>query len=302
MVTGSSGFVGRWLCEHLKSSGDQVIELPVDLDIQNAADLSGAVAEAAPDAICHLAAQANVSASWRGPALTFSVNALGTLNLCVAAASLAPKPRLLLVSTSEVYGKVPAERMPISEDEPFAPVNPYAASKAAAEMVGLQAWLGQGLEVVRARPFNHTGPGQMEGFVVPDLAHQVARAARGELDCIFTGNISVRRDLSDVRDVVRAYRLLLVGGEPGQPYNICRGEAVAVSSVLERLMRLAGVDVPVRPDPARYRPADVPEHVGDPRRLKALTGWQPEVPLDQTLADVLGSVQVLQAQGQELGN
>lgn len=294
LVTGSSGFVGRWLCQHLEGSGDEVVELPVDLDIRNAGDLAGAVAQAAPDAIFHLAAQANVSASWREPAQTFSVNALGTLNLCAAAASLAEKPKVLLVSTSEVYGKVPPQRMPITEDEPFAPVNPYAASKAAAEIAGLQAWLGQGLEVVRARPFNHTGPGQMEGFVVPDLAHQVARAARGELDCIFTGNISVRRDLSDVRDVVRAYRILLLKGRPGEAYNICRGEAVEISAILERLMQLAGVDVPVRPDPARYRPADVPEHVGDARRLKALTGWRPEVPLDQTLADVLASVAALQ--------
>lgn len=293
-MTGSSGFVGRWLCQHLEGSGDEVVELPVDLDIRNAGDLAGAVAQAAPDAIFHLAAQANVSASWREPAQTFSVNALGTLNLCAAAASLAEKPKVLLVSTSEVYGKVPPQRMPITEDEPFAPVNPYAASKAAAEIAGLQAWLGQGLEVVRARPFNHTGPGQMEGFVVPDLAHQVARAARGELDCIFTGNISVRRDLSDVRDVVRAYRMLLLKGRPGEAYNICRGEAVEISAILERLMQLAGVDVPVRPDPARYRPADVPEHVGDARRLKALTGWRPEVPLDQTLADVLASVAALQ--------
>ena len=299
LVTGSSGFVGRWMCRHLESSGDEVLELPVTLDIRDAAELSQALAEASPDAICHLAAQANVSASWRDPAETFSVNALGTLNLCVAAAALEHKPKVLLVSTSEVYGRVPPERMPVAEDEPFAPVNPYAASKVAAEMAGLQAWLGRGLEVVRARPFNHTGPGQMEGFVVPDLAHQVMRAAKGELDCISTGNISVRRDLSDVRDVVRAYRLLLVQGEPGQAYNICRGEAVAISSLLERLMELAGVDVPVRPDPSRYRPADVPEHVGDPARLAALTGWHSLVPLDQTLADVLASVKAQQDQSLE---
>jgi GDP-4-dehydro-6-deoxy-D-mannose reductase len=118
------------------------------------------------------------------------------------------------------------------------------------------------------------------------------RAARGELDCISTGNISVKRDLSDVRDVVRAYRLLLMHGKPGEAYNVCTGEAVAISTLLRRLMELAGVDVPVRADPARYRPADVPEHVGDPGRLKALTGWQPEVSLDQTLSDLLASLQV----------
>lgn len=296
LVTGSRGFVGRWLCRHLESSNDEVIELPADLDIRDAADLSRALAEASPDAVCHLAAQANVSASWRDPAETFSVNALGTLNLCVAAVGLEPKPRVLVVSTSEVYGRVGPEHMPVTEDQPFAPLNPYAASKVAAEMAGLQAWLGQGLEVVRARAFNHTGPGQVEGFVVPDLAHQVARAARGELDRILTGNISVRRDFLDVRDVVRAYRMLLVHGEPGQAYNVCRGEAVAISALLDQLMELANVHVVVRADPSRYRPADVAEHVGDPSRLVALTGWRPEVPLERTLADVLASVQVPEVQ------
>ena len=292
LVTGSRGFVGTWLCRHLEDSGDEVSELPKYLDVRDTGGLADALMEAAPEAVCHLAAQANVGASWRDPVETFSVNAIGTLNLCVAAVALPQKPRVLLVSTAEVYGRVPPEHMPVTEEEPFAPVNPYAASKVAAEMAGLQAWLGQGLEVVRARAFNHTGPGQLEGFVAPDLAHQVVRAARGELDCISTGNISVKRDLSDVRDVVRAYRLLLMHGKPGEAYNVCTGEAVAISTLLRRLMELAGVDVPVRADPARYRPADVPEHVGDPGRLKALTGWQPEVSLDQTLSDLLASLQV----------
>jgi GDP-4-dehydro-6-deoxy-D-mannose reductase len=292
LVTGSRGFVGTWLCRHLEDSGDEVSELPKYLDVRDTGGLADALVDAAPEAVCHLAAQANVAASWRDPVETFSVNAIGTLNLCVAAVALPRKPRVLLVSTSEVYGRVPPEHMPVTEEEPFAPVNPYAASKVAAEMAGLQAWLGQGLEVVRARAFNHTGPGQLEGFVAPDLAHQVVRAARGELDCISTGNISVKRDLSDVRDVVRAYRLLLVHGKPGEAYNVCTGEAVAISTLLSRLMELAGVDVPVRADPARYRPADVPEHVGDPGRLKALTGWRPEISLDQTLSDLLASLQV----------
>ena len=264
-----------------------MLELGKDVDIRDADDVADGLREAGPDAVCHLAAQANVSASWSDPAETWSVNALGTLNLCVAATTLEPRPRVLLTSSAEVYGQVGRDRMPVREDEPFAPVNPYAASKVAAEMIGLQAWLGRGLEVVRARAFNHTGPGQAEGFVVPDLAHQVARAARGELDVIMTGNISVSRDITDVRDVVRAYRLLLVHGVPGEAYNVCRGEAVPISGLLNRLMQLAGVEVPVRADPARYRPADVPEHIGDPGRLRALTGWRPEVPLEQTLGDVL---------------
>jgi len=290
LVTGSRGFVGPWLIGHLSRHGDEALELPEATDITDAAALGEAVADLEPGAICHLAAQSSVQRSWEDPAGTFAVNALGTLNLCSVATRLAAPPRVLLVSSAEVYGKVAPERMPVGEDEPFAPATPYAASKAAAEMVGLQAWLGRGLQVVCARAFNHTGPGQPRGFVVPDLAAQVAQAGRGELDRITTGNLEVSRDITDVRDVVRAYRLLLLHGEPGAAYNVCRGEAVLISDLLRRLMRTAGVDVPVWTDPSLSRPADVPKHVGNPARLRALTGWAPEIPLDQTLADVLAAM------------
>jgi GDP-4-dehydro-6-deoxy-D-mannose reductase len=272
---------------HLIENGDEVSELPETLDIGDVAAYSEAVVAARPEAICHLAAQSSVARSWQDPAGTFAVNALGTLTLCNIAAGMLPMPRVLLISSAEVYGNVAREHMPVREDEPFAPATPYAASKAAAEIVGLQAWLGRRLEVVRARAFNHTGPGQPKGFVVPDLAAQVVSAAKGELDRITTGNIEVSRDFTDVRDVVRAYRLLLVRGEPGDVYNICRGEAYLVSDLLHRLMRIAGADVPVWVDPAKARPADVPVHVGDPAKIQALTGWRPEIPLDQTLSDVL---------------
>lgn len=290
LVTGSRGFVGKWLMSHLVECGDEAVELAEDLDIGDRHGLASAVKDAGADAICHLAAQAAVGRSWRDPHETFAVNAVGTLNLCSAAVGAQPRPRLLLVSSAEVYGSVRPEEMPIGEDQPLAPSTPYAASKAAAEMVGLQAWLGEGLEVVRARPFNHIGPGQGPGFVVADFAAQVVKAARGELGRIATGNLSTQRDITDVRDVVRAYRLLLAQGEPGQVYNVCRGEAVAVSYLLQRLMELAGVDVPVWANPDLVRPADVPMHVGDARRLKALCGWVPQVPLEQTLSEILAGV------------
>jgi GDP-4-dehydro-6-deoxy-D-mannose reductase len=286
LVTGSRGFVGTWLMSLLDQSGDEALALPEATDVRDAEALRAAVVAAAPEAICHLAAQASVMRSWEDPAETTLVNVLGTLNPCGAAATLDRPPRILVVSSSEVYGSVGSEG-PINEDQPFAPVTPYAASKASAEMVALQTWLGRGLDVVRARPFNHTGPGQRLGFVVPDLASQVAQVARGELSRIATGNLEVSRDISDVRDVVRAYRLLLLRGEPGAVYNVCRGEAVLVSDLLRTLMKLAGTDVPVWADPARARPADVPVQVGDHARLEALTGWQPEIPLEKTLADVL---------------
>jgi GDP-4-dehydro-6-deoxy-D-mannose reductase len=142
---------------------------------------------------------------------------------------------------------------------------------------------------VRARPFNHSGPGQTRGFVVPDLAEQVARAARGEVARIATGNLEVSRDITDVRDIVRAYRLLVLHGEPGLAYNVCRGYAVAITEVLRRLMLIAGTDVPVWADPALSRPADVPTNVGNPRRLQELSGWEARIPLDQTLADTLAA-------------
>jgi GDP-4-dehydro-6-deoxy-D-mannose reductase len=290
LVNGSRGFVGPWLMAHLSQCGDDVLELPPDADITDFEGLRTALTVAEPDAICHLAAQSSVGRSWQDPEGTMVVNAVGALNLCTAATALKRAPRVLLVSSSEVYGGVAARDQPIHEGQAFAPVTPYAASKAAAEMVGLQAWLGRGLEVVRARAFNHTGPGQRRGFVVPDLASQVAVAARGELDRIATGNLEVSRDITDVRDVVRAYRLLLMHGQAGEAYNVCRGETVLIADLLRRLMKLAGTDVPVWVDPERARPADVPTQVGDPTKIRALTGWSPEVPLDQTLSDVLAGL------------
>jgi GDP-4-dehydro-6-deoxy-D-mannose reductase len=287
LVTGSRGFVGPWLVAHLQECGDEVLALPEVTDIRDTDGVRTALQAAEPEAVCHLAAQANVPRSWEDPVETTVVNVVGTLNICSAAATLSRLPRILLVSSSEVYGSMGLDGQPITEEQPFAPVTPYAASKASAEMVGVQAWLGRDLEVVRARPFNHTGPGQRKGFVVPDLASQVAQAARGELERIATGNLEVSRDITDVRDVVRAYRLLLLYGQAGQAYNVCRGEAVVISELLRTLMKIAGTDVPVWADPARARPADVPVQVGDNGRIKALTGWQPEVPLEKTLADVL---------------
>jgi GDP-4-dehydro-6-deoxy-D-mannose reductase len=183
------------------------------------------------------------------------------------------------------------DELPLREDHPFAPVSPYAASKAAAEVVALQAWLGTGLEVVRARPFNHTGPGQRTDFVVPALAQQIAEAARSGRRELKTGNLDARRDLTDVRDVVRAYRDLLLSGAPGEVYNVCRGEAVTIRDLALRLIGLAGADLELQVDPARVRPVDLPELRGDASKLEKATGWTPDIPLDQTLADVLESGQ-----------
>jgi GDP-4-dehydro-6-deoxy-D-mannose reductase len=287
LVTGSRGFVAGWLIPQLESQGDVVIRLDTEVDITDAARLTDAVTSAAPDAICHLAAQTSVGASWQNRSATFAVNTLGTFNLIEAALACEPRPRVLLVSSSEVYGRVSPDALPIREDHPLMPNSPYAASKAAAELIGLQAWLGQGLELIRARPFNHTGPGQRSDFVVPALARQVATAARSGATALKTGNLDVRRDITDVRDVVRAYRELLDNGVPGEVYNVCRGEAVRIEDVARRLMAIAGVDLSIVVDPARARAQDLAELRGDPSRLHEATGWLPEIELDATLAAVL---------------
>jgi GDP-4-dehydro-6-deoxy-D-mannose reductase len=287
LVTGSNGFVGAWMLRHLDEVGDEAVTLDDDLDIGDRVALIDAVVAAAPDAICHLAAQASVGLSWSEPVSTFSVNAVGVLHLLDAVAACAVRPRVLLVSSAEVYGRVGPGDLPLGEDRLFAPSSPYAASKAAAELLGLQAWLGRGTEVVRARPFNHTGPGQRPDFVVPSLARQVVEVGRRGLDALEAGNVEVRRDITDVRDVVRAYRLLLERGEPGAVYNVCRGASVSVAEIARRLLGLAGLDVALRVDPARVRPVDLPDLVGDPRRLASRTGWSPAIGLDEMLGAVL---------------
>jgi GDP-4-dehydro-6-deoxy-D-mannose reductase len=287
LVTGSGGFVGGWLVQHLIASADDVVQLGPDVDVRDRAAIGAAVADAMPDAICHLAGQASVQASWADPIATYEVNTLGAVNVLDAASACSSRPRVLLISTSEVYGRVTPADLPLREDHPFAPVSPYAASKAASELVGVQAGLGTGLEVVRVRPFNHTGPGQRPDFVVPALAQQVAAAIGSGAPALLTGNLEPRRDLTDVRDVVRAYRDLLEGGTPGEVYNVCRGEAVSIREIAAGLLAAAGVDLPITVDPARARPVDLPELRGDPSRLHAATGWAPKIPLETTLADVL---------------
>ncbi|HLH46695.1 MAG TPA: GDP-mannose 4,6-dehydratase, partial [Acidimicrobiales bacterium] len=224
---------------------------------------------------------------WGDPGGTFAVNVVGTVHLLDSLSRCRPVPRVLLISSAEVYGAVRPGELPLTEEQPFAPVSPYAASKAAAEMAGIQAWLGRGVEVVRARPFSHIGAGQRPDFVVPSMARQLVEASRTGSRTLMVGNLGARRDFTDVRDVVRAYRLLLEHGEAGAVYNVCSGVSRPISEIVDRLLALSGLDVEVRVDPARFRPSDLPDLRGDPSRLTARTGWLPEVDLDRTLADVL---------------
>lgn len=284
-VTGASGFVGRWLTAHLTASGDDVVS--PELEITDAAQVAAAIADARPGAIYHLAAVANVGESWASPQHTFAVNATGTLNVLDAARRVPSPPTVLLVCSAEVYGRVAPAELPLTEDSPVRPLSPYAASKVAAEFLGVQAHLGYGVPVIRARAFNHIGPGQAPTFVVSSLARQIAEVQRRGTGVVDAGNVTTRRDFTDVRDVVRAYRLLVERGVPGEAYNVCSGESVVVADVAARLMELAGVDAELRVDRERVRAVEVPELRGDPGKLVRATGWAREHTLDATLRDVL---------------
>ena len=288
LVTGGHGFVGRWLLEHLTSCGDDVVAPhQADVDVTDPAAVRSLVDDVAPEAVYHLAGLAHVGASWDDPDAYLRVNGGGTLHVLEAVRCAATPARVLVVSSAEVYGAVRPDQLPIDEDDPLRPISPYAASKAAAELYAVQAHQGRGLHVVRARPFNHIGPGQDGSFVVPAFARRIVTALRDGEPALRVGNLSARRDLTDVRDVVRAYRLLVERGEPGAVYNVCSGRDVAIDRLVRRMLAIAGADLELRPDPDLMRPADIPVLRGDPTAVRLATGWRPEVPLQQSLADVL---------------
>lgn len=286
-VTGASGFVGTWLCRHLEMSGDEVEAPDLSLDVRDGEAVAAAITASAPDVVYHLAGFAHVGESWSRPAEVFAVNALGTLNTLEAARRCERPPRVLLVSSAEVYGAVTND-LPVEESAPLAPVSPYAASKVAAEYLGVQAFLGSKLDVVRLRPFNHVGPGQSDAFVVSGLARRVVAAEGKGGGSVAVGNLDPVRDFTDVRDVVRAYRLLALEGRPGEVYNVATGKGVSVREITAMLARLARVGVSFEADPKLTRPVEVPVLLGDAAKLHRATGWQPRHELEATLADVLG--------------
>jgi GDP-4-dehydro-6-deoxy-D-mannose reductase len=287
LITGGKGFVGTWLAEHLRRCGDEVVAIDIETDIADQEALDPVVAAAAPDAVYHLAARTHVGESWKVPAEVLRVNVLGTAAVLAAARRLAGGPRVLVVSSAEVYGSVRPEQLPLGERTPVAPATPYAASKAAAEQVALQAWRGYGQPVVVVRPFNHVGPGQAPTFAVSALARRIVEARRTGAGTLAVGTLTTRRDFTDVRDVVQAYRLLVERGEPGAVYNVCSGHDVAMRDLAARLLELADADLELVTDPELVRPVDVPVLRGDPARLEEATGWKPAIPLDDTLRDVL---------------
>jgi len=301
LVTGAGGFVGGHLLAALRARGHDVIladraphasdhdTLP--LDVTDPLAVRGAVELARPDAIAHLAAQAFVPASLTDPDGTFDVNAHGTLRLLEAVRALADQgaapPRVLVVSSGDVYGAQPREAFPLRETTAPLPRSPYAASKIAAEALALAYARAWGVDAVVTRAFNHIGPGQDERFGVVAFALQIARVAAGGAPRVLVGNLDASRDFLDVRDVCEAYALLLEGGgAAGEIYNVCSGTATTMREILRRLIELSRVPVEVRDDPARMRPADVPISVGDASKLHAATGWTPRIPLTAALRAV----------------
>lgn len=288
LITGAAGFVGHHLTAALEAAGDTVVGVdrgngPDLLDPDGWRDL---LAAERPDAVYHLGGFSDVGGSWATPVETFRVNADGTLNVlqaCIAAGV----QRVLAVSSADVYGKVSLSELPLSEDAPLRPVSPYAASKIAADYLGLQAWIGYGLEVLRVRAFNHLGPGQSNRFVAPALAERIALNELDGGEVVPVGNLTPRRDFTDVRDVVRAYRLLVEHGEPGEAYNVCSGVDIAISELADRLVSMAHREMRLEGDQSLQRPVDVPVLRGDYTKLNKATGWEPEISLDQTLADLL---------------
>jgi GDP-4-dehydro-6-deoxy-D-mannose reductase len=286
-ITGARGFVGPWLTRHLASKGDEIAAAGADFDVTDSDAVQDALQQSRPEVVYHLAAYSNVAGSWNEPTSAFHTNAVGTSVLLEAIRSISPAPTLLLVSSAEVYGAVHPSELPITEDAPLTPVSPYAASKAAAEMLGIQAAVGFGLPVIRVRPFNHIGPGQSADFVVSALAKRIVQAQRAGTRVIPVGNLSARRDFTDVRDVVRAYRLLAVRGQAGKAYNVCSGTSIEIASVARELIRLAGSEVTLERDESLFRKVDVAELRGDPSRLHEETGWEPTVTLERSLTDIL---------------
>jgi GDP-4-dehydro-6-deoxy-D-mannose reductase len=289
LITGGKGFVGQWLAAHLEDSGDEVAVVDIETDVADGAAVRRVMTEVSPDSVYHLAAMTHVGESWDDPSQVLRVNVLGTAEILAAARAQPTSPRVLVVSSAEVYGVVAPEQLPVDEDTPTFPSSPYAASKLAAEAVALQAWRGYRQPVVVVRPFNHIGPGQSPNFIVPALAKRIVEARRYGGTSLRVGTLTTRRDFTDVRDVVAAYRLLIERGVPGEVYNVCSGLDVAMSDVAAQLLALAGAALTLETDPELVRPVDVPVLRGDASRLHAATGWRPTTPLAKTLADVLAS-------------
>jgi GDP-4-dehydro-6-deoxy-D-mannose reductase len=306
LITGASGFAGSWLCRQCAEAGDEVVALSrrgivpegcgqgIAVDLRDGAAVREAVRACAPDLVYHLASLTSVGRSWEAPSRTLGDNDAITVSVLEALRQVAGGAPVVWVSSCEVYGA--PEVLPATEDLPLRPANPYAVSKAAGEMLVRVYADAYGLEIAVARPFSHSGPGQLPIFLLSNLASQAAegrRAGASRLEVV-TGNPETRRDFTDVRDVVRAYRMLaeaLVSGRPGAAggtFNVGSGRSVSAAEQVSLLAELVSpIEVEHVVDPARVRATEVMDLRADPARLRALTGWEPTIPLRQTMGDTI---------------
>jgi len=307
LITGISGFAGSHLAEYLLSLGNCEVHGTIrwrsrteniehlkgkihlhDCDLRDATAVYNLIAELMPDRIYHLAAQSFVPMSFTAPAETIVTNVIGQLNIFEAVRATGCKCWIQIAGSSEEYGLVMPDEVPIKETNPLRPLSPYAVSKIAQDMMGYQYHQSYGLHIIRTRGFNHTGPRRGEVFVASSFAKQIAEIEKNKREpVLYVGNLNAVRDFTDVRDTVRAYYLILEKGIPGEVYNVATGEGHKIEKVLEILKGMARTKFEVRQDPKRLRPSDVELLIGDPTKLKQATGWEPQYKLEQTLAELL---------------
>lgn len=302
LIIGAAGFVGGYLIHQLKFVDGYAVsatKMPYevvpgegfdvyDLNILNREAVEKLLAEVRPDYIFHLAAQSSVYLSWKNPGLTIDVNIKGSVNVLDAVRALDYTPRVLLIGSGEEYGHIKPEETPILEDNLVRPGNIYAATKVCQNLIGKIYVDAYGMELMSVRAFNHIGPTQAAQFVVGDFCKQVAEIEVGKKEpIIYVGNLSARRDFTDVRDVVRAYSLLMKYGKAGETYNVGSGHAVSIREILQRLLAMSDQEITIKVDPTKFRPIDVPIIEADTLKLCAATGWEKQISLDQTLQETL---------------